>query len=102
MFVRNDEIKEIERNNKESGKNTSQHLKTNGTYERIDHPDKIKQNQQEPTKKSVCICTCCHKDNFERKSCVIFVGKNHNFNNKLVADALKQRYRECNKQRVHM
>ena len=92
--MRNDKIEEIERNNKESGKNTSQHLNTNGTYERIDYPDEIKQNQQESTKKSGCICTCCHKDNFERKSCVIFVRKNYNFNNKLVADALKQRYNE--------
>ena len=91
--MRNDEI---ERNNKESGKNRSQHLNTNGTYERIDHHDEIKQNQQECTKKSGCICTCCHKDNFERKSCVIFVRKNYNFN-KLVADALKQRYREHTK-----
>ena len=87
-------LKEIERNDEESEKNTLQHLNTNGTHERIDNPDEIKQNKQESTKKSGCICTCCHKDNFERKSCVIFVRKNYNFNNKLVADALRQRYRE--------
>ena len=92
--MRNNKIEEIERNNKESEKNTSQHLNINGTYERIDNPDEIKQNKQESTKKSGYICTCCHKDTFERKGCVIFVRKNYNFN-KLVADALKQRYREC-------
>ena len=92
--MRNDEIKEIERNNKESGKNTSQNLNTNLTSETIDDPEEIKQNKQELTKKSGCVCTCCHKHNFQRKSCVIFLKKNYNFNNKLVADALKQRYRE--------
>ena len=79
----NDEIEEIERNNKKSGKNTSPDLNINGTYERIDHPDEIKQYEQQSTKKSGCVCTCCHKHNFERKNCVIFVRENYNFNNKL-------------------
>ena len=92
--MRNDEIEKIERNNQKSEKNTSQDLNINATYQRIVHPHKIKQYEQQSTKKSGCVCTCCHKHNFERKNCVIFVRKNYNFNNKLVADALKQRYRE--------
>ena len=87
-------LKKLKETIKNQKKIHTQHLNTNGTYERIDYPDEIKQNKQELTKKSGCICTCCHKDNFERQSCVIFVRKNYNFNNKLVADALKQRYRE--------
>ena len=87
-------LKKIERNNQKSEKNTSQDLNINATYQRIVHPHKIKQYEQQSTKKSGCVCTCCHKHNFERKNCVIFVRKNYNFNNKLVADALKQRYRE--------
>ena len=49
--MRNDEIEEIERNDQESEKNTLQHLNTKGTHERIDNPDKIKQNKQGIDKK---------------------------------------------------
>ena len=87
-------LKKIERNNQKSEKNTSQDLNINATYQRIVHPHKIKQYKQQSTQKSGCVCTCCHKYNFERKNSVIFVRKNYNFNNKLVADALKQRYRD--------
>ena len=90
----NDEIEEIERNNEQSKNHTSQHLNINVTPETIDHHHKIKPKEQDSTKKSGCVCTCCHKHNFERKNCVIFLRKNYNFNNKLVSDALKERYRE--------
>ena len=73
--MRNDEIEKIERNNPKSEKNTSQDLNINATYQRIDHPHKIKQYEQQSTKKSGCVCTCCHKLNFERKNCVIFVRR---------------------------
>ena len=90
----NDEIEKIERNNEKSKKKTSKHLNINVMPETIDQDDEIKPKEEQSTKKSGCVCTCCHKHNFERKNCVIFVRKNYNFNNKLVSKALKQRYRE--------
>ena len=64
----NDEIEEIGRNNKKSGKNTSPDLNIDGTHERIDHPDEIKQYEQQSTKKSGCVCTCCHKQTLKGKT----------------------------------
>ena len=69
--MRNDEIEKIERNNQKSEKNISHDLNINATYQRIDHPDEIKQYKQQSTKKSGCVCTCHHKHNFERKNCNI-------------------------------
>ena len=43
--------------------------------ETIDQDDEIKPKEEQFTKKSGCVCTCCHKHNFERKNCVIFVRK---------------------------
>ena len=43
-----------------------------------------------------CTCTCCHQKNITRRNCVIFIKKNYNFDNKKIADALSNRYCECN------
>ena len=41
-----------------------------------------------------CTCTCCHKDGLLRCDCVIFIRKNYDFSNRIVATALLKRYRE--------
>ena len=56
--MRNDEIEEIERNNKESEKNTSQHLNTNGTYE-SEFVQQIEFNEAAIDVGSI-MCSTCH------------------------------------------
>ena len=69
-MTKND-IKEMERNDNQSRNSTSENLNIDFTCEKIHYRDEVQRTKNQSTKKSGCVCTCCHKDNFERKSCVI-------------------------------
>ena len=46
------------------------------------------------TKKTGCVCTCCHVSNLDRKECVIFLIRNYAMTIPYVAQALSNRHRE--------
>ena len=94
IYITSDQIEEIERHYNQSENNSSQKQNINVTSRKINYPEEVQLDRNESTKKSQCLCTCCHQHNFQSKDCVIFVKKNYNFSNKLVADELKQRCRE--------
>ena len=48
------------------------------------------------TKKSNCICTCCHADNLNRRSCIIFREALYDMSNAQIADLLRARLRQKN------
>ena len=50
----------------------------------------------QPSTKYGCTCTCCHQKNITQRNYVIFIKKNYNFDNNKIADALSNRYHECN------
>ena len=48
------------------------------------------------TKKSNCICTCCHADNLNRRSCIIFREALYDMSNAQISDLLRARLRQKN------
>ena len=46
------------------------------------------------SKKYVCMCKCCHRNDLPQYNCVIFVKHNYSFNIPAVANALSKQYRE--------
>ena len=46
------------------------------------------------TKKTGCVCTCCHVSNLDRRECVIFLICNYAMTIPYVAQALSNRHRE--------
>ena len=48
------------------------------------------------TKKSNCICTCCHADNLNRRSCIIFREALYDMSNAQISDLLQARLKQKN------
>ena len=46
------------------------------------------------TKKTGCVCTCCHVSNLDRRECVVFLIRNYAMTIPYVAQALSHRHRE--------
>ena len=48
------------------------------------------------TKKSNCVCTCCHSNNLNRRICIIFREVLYDMSNPQIADLLRARLRQTN------